>query len=200
MTQIRDGKRPLTAPILSISAVAALALAASGCTSGMRRALGVEKVAPDEFKVVTQAPLVIPPDFNLRPPEPGEVRPQDLAPSAAARSALLGPEFSTPMSEGEKGLVTKAAASSGGIEPDVRKTVDLEGGDLSRKSESFSNKILFWRKDKPQEAAPTSGPSDPLNSKSEADRLAEAQAASTATGGKPVIIERKETGIRLPGL
>lgn len=37
----------------------------------MRDTLGVNRRAPDEFKVVSRPPLSIPPDFNLRPPEPG---------------------------------------------------------------------------------------------------------------------------------
>ncbi|MEQ1890052.1 MAG: DUF3035 domain-containing protein, partial [Alphaproteobacteria bacterium] len=32
----------------------------SGCT-GAKRAFGMEKVTPDEFTVVTKAPLVLPP-------------------------------------------------------------------------------------------------------------------------------------------
>ena len=48
------------------------------------------KVTPDEFRVVTKAPLVVPPDYALRPPAPGEPRPQELQPESAARTALLG--------------------------------------------------------------------------------------------------------------
>ena len=42
----------------------------SGCES-LRNAAGLTKKSPDEFAVTTKAPLVIPPDFNLRPPLPG---------------------------------------------------------------------------------------------------------------------------------
>jgi len=31
----------------------------------------------DEFAVVTKAPLIMPPDYNLRPPRPGAARPQE---------------------------------------------------------------------------------------------------------------------------
>jgi hypothetical protein len=196
MTQQRDKTRSNLTPILSIGAVATLALTAGGCTAGMRRAMGVEKVAPDEFRVVTQAPLVIPPDFNLRPPEPGEARPQDLQPDAAARTALLGPEFQTPMSSGEKALVASAVDSAGGVEPNVRDTVDLEGGDLAKKPKSFSDRILFFKGD----GAPEAAKGSPLDSQTEADRLAEAEAAKNVTGGKAVVIEPKKQGIKLPGL
>ena len=73
--------------IVATALVAAVGL--SGCTS-TRQALGMTKVTPDEFRVVTKAPLVVPPDFALRPPAPGKPRPQELQPESAARVALLG--------------------------------------------------------------------------------------------------------------
>ena len=194
MTDHKGGNRRKLTPILTIGAAAALAVSAGGCTNGMRKALGVEKVAPDEFKVVTQAPLVIPPDFNLRPPEPGEARPQDLAPAAAARSALLGPEFTTPMSAGERGLVMQATAAAGGTEQDIRTQVDLESADVSKKSPGFADKVMFWSDKGPKTSA--GGQPAALDSQSEADKLA----GDASTGGKPVVIEPKKTGIRLPGL
>ena len=42
----------------------------AGCHTASR-ALGMTKVTPDEFRVVTKAPLTLPPDFSLRPPAPG---------------------------------------------------------------------------------------------------------------------------------
>lgn len=44
----------------------------AACSGGeVRETLGVNRRAPDEFKVVSRPPLSIPPDFSLRPPEPG---------------------------------------------------------------------------------------------------------------------------------
>ena len=53
----------------------ALGFGLSGCNSA-GQALGITKVTHDEFRVVTKAPLTIPPDYSLRPPSPGEPRPQ----------------------------------------------------------------------------------------------------------------------------
>ena len=36
------------------------------------------RIRPDEFAVTRQAPLVVPPDFALSPPNPGAPRPQDV--------------------------------------------------------------------------------------------------------------------------
>src|ERR1043165_2260549 len=60
----------------------------SGCDS-LRNAAGLTKKSPDEFAVTTKAPLVIPPDFNLRPPLPGAPPSNTLDPSSNAELALF---------------------------------------------------------------------------------------------------------------
>jgi hypothetical protein len=62
--------------------------ALSGCDS-LRHAAGLEKKSPDEFAVTTKAPLVIPPDFSLRPPLPGAPPTNTLDPSDSAQQALF---------------------------------------------------------------------------------------------------------------
>ena len=64
------------------------AVALGGCFHH-EDAIGFNPNAPDEFKVVSKAPLVVPPDYALRPPSPGEPRPQELQPESSARLALL---------------------------------------------------------------------------------------------------------------
>lgn len=46
------------------------ALILSSCGDSTKRALGLARIAPDEFAVVKSAPLSQPPDFKLRPPRP----------------------------------------------------------------------------------------------------------------------------------
>jgi hypothetical protein len=48
------------------------------------------KRAPDEFAVVRRAPLIVPPDFDLRPPDPGAPRPNIGTTADQARVALTG--------------------------------------------------------------------------------------------------------------
>src|SRR6185437_16216219 len=84
-------------------AVAGLLLGAAGlagCKSASA-AFGLEKVTPDEFRVVTKAPLTLPPDYSLRPPQPGEPRPQELQPESAARQAIEGEREGDVRSDGE---------------------------------------------------------------------------------------------------
>lgn len=58
-----------------------------GC-SDLRLALGMDRVGPDEFAVESRAPLLIPPDFNLRPPQPGAPRPQEVTAAERARRVI----------------------------------------------------------------------------------------------------------------
>lgn len=178
--------------IVASALIAAAGLA--GCQS-TRNALGMTKVTPDEFRVVTKAPLVVPPDFALRPPAPGKPRPQELQPESAARTALLGAREGEARSEGEKLLVAKAGAEK--ADPLIRYVVDDEFGDVSHKEKSFADKVMFWRGDKKAAApaAPGAETATPVDAAAEDARIA------ALTGGKTVVIQREgQHRIKLPGL
>src|SRR5580698_3458643 len=93
-------------PAVLIASLGIAGLGLSGCKS-TQAALGMTKVVPDEFAVVTKAPLVVPPDYALRPPTPGEPRPEELQPESQARIALLNQRAGEVRSDGEKLLVAK---------------------------------------------------------------------------------------------
>jgi hypothetical protein len=185
---------------LNRAAIAALLLAGAGLggcnhTAG---ALGLNKVTPDEFRVVAKAPLVIPPDYSLRPPKPGEPRPQELQPESAARVALLGEREGESRSDGEKLLVSKAGADR--ADPLVRFVVDDEFGDIAHKDKSFADRVIFWRKDKTDK-----GQADLATASQQSasiDPAAEAKQVTQLTGDQPIIIQRDKRGsfIKLPGL
>jgi hypothetical protein len=184
----------MSANRLFVATAIVAAIGLSGCGS-TRKALGMSKVTPDEFRVVTKAPLVVPPDYALRPPAPGEPRPQELQPESVARSALLGQAAGENRSEGEKLLVSKAGGEK--ADPLVRYVVDDEFGDLAHKDKSFADRVMFWKSDKPAEAAPGVGgdAAAPIDPAAEDERL------KKLTGGKSVVIQRGQNSrIKLPGL
>ncbi|RAK62127.1 DUF3035 domain-containing protein [Phenylobacterium kunshanense] len=180
--------------IVATALVAAAGLA--GCQS-TQKALGMSKVTPDEFRVVTKAPLVVPPDYALRPPAPGEPRPQELQPESAARNALLGQREGEQRTDGEKLLVAKAGADK--ADPLVRYVVDDEFGDLAHKEKGFADRVMFWRKgDAPAKPAEGAGLD---NSNAPVDAAAEQERVAKLTGGKPITIQREaKSRIKLPGL
>jgi hypothetical protein len=171
----------------------------AGCNSASR-ALGIAKVTPDEFRVVSKAPLILPPDYSLRPPAPGEPRPQELQPESAARTAILGIRASEQRSEGEKLLASKAGGDK--ADPLVRYVVDDEFGDLAHKDPSFADKVMFWRKAAPAPAAANSAKATGADTAVPIDPAVEAARLKSLTGGKPVLIQRDQTDnkLKLPGL
>ena len=77
----------------------------AGCDS-LRDAAGLTKQSPDEFAVVTKAPLVIPPDFNLHPPSPGAAPLNQEDPTTAAQGALFNGTDPQTVAAGMRGNFT----------------------------------------------------------------------------------------------
>lgn len=179
----------MTTRSIALMAVLAAATATSGC-AGLSRAMGATKVTPDEFRVVTQAPLTLPPDYNLRPPRPGEPRPQERDPDAEARAALFGDEMGQAASAGEHSLVTAAGAAA--VDPSIRDTIDFEAQGVVRRNEGFVDRVLAFGGSSAARPAP-------LDADEEARRLEEEESIRRATGGGQVVIERDRGGFKLPG-
>ena len=172
--------------------LAAAALALSACEN-VRSELGLTKQSPDEFRVVSRAPLSLPPEFTLRPPEPGTVRPQEGSPQDQAKRAVFRAEApgetlderipADGRSIGERSLLMAAGADK--AEPGIRQIVDRETGRLNEESESFVNDLVFWRDEPP--------PGEVIDAEGEAQRLREnAALGRSVTSGETPTIERKD--------
>jgi hypothetical protein len=182
------------AVVLKLAVVAVVAGGLGACQS-LREAAGASKTVPDEFRVVAKAPLVVPPEFNLRPPRPGEARPLELQPDLQARSAVFGVQLGATASEGERALIAQMGASN--ADPRVRDVVDDETGNLARKPRTFADRVLGRYPDPSPGAMPA-----PLSPEQEAERLrAEQRAITNATGGRaPTIQQNNPRGFKLPGM
>ncbi len=139
-----------------------------GC-GDVRQGLGFEKKAPDEFAVVSRAPLSLPPDYTLRPPQPGAPRPNAISPRVRAEQALLqdedtgsaymiqgstmvlanqvSPTANLPRGEslGTAALLAQAGALT--ATPGVRQSVDAETERLMRQQRDPLRRLMFWRDD-----------------------------------------------------
>lgn len=184
---------------IAVIAVLAGATSLAGCQSS-RQALGMTKITPDEFRVVSKAPLVVPPDFSLRPPAPGQPRPQELQPESAARNALIGRSLSETRSDGEKLLVARAGADK--ADPLIRFVIDDESGDIAHKDKSFADTVMFWKPGQPrgpQATAAQAAAAD--NTPAPLDPAAEEARIKTLIGDKSVVIAREHSSkIKIPGL
>jgi hypothetical protein len=99
---------------LSVLIVSTLTLVACG---------GNGKFSPDEFDVVSRAPLAVPPEATLAPPRAGQPHAQQINPTQQAFEALFpGKRFrrQLPKSSSELSLLRQLHRS----EPDVRSNAD----------------------------------------------------------------------------
>ena len=74
----------------NIAARSALAVAGAAMLAGCGGSGLFNRERPDEFAVQRQAPLVVPPDFQLVPPEPGAPRPAEGTAAQQALDVLFG--------------------------------------------------------------------------------------------------------------
>ena len=189
---------------MGVAAVVGLAVALGGCGNQVRQALGMTKRSPDEFQVVAHAPLTLPPDYNLRPPEPGAPRPQEGTARDQAQTALYGSnsyngsDFSagssfgaafgsssgTAQSAGELALLQNAGAA--GIDSDIRAQIDAETAAQVERDQTLIERLVFWRSPEPYGTVV-----DPVK---ETERLRENQALGkpVTEGETPIIIRRRQ--------
>lgn len=165
--------------LLTVLAAGVAAAALGGCTD-IKRAIGIEKVVPDEFAVVSRAPLALPPDYSLRPPQPGAPPTQEVAAQDQARQAVFRgstqqqaalPPAAGARSGGEGALLREAGVSA--ADPHIREVVTEDQQATPEGGKSFVDRLLFWRS--------PSKPDQTLDPTKEAERIREAQAA-----GRPV--------------
>ena len=179
------------ARIAPLAVVLVLAGGLGGC--GMFDNLGgSKKVSPDEFRIVSHSPLTMPPNAELRPPRPGEPRPQETSTADQAREALsptlaarnVAPDAKVPRSgdASEQALVAKAGA--GGIDPNIRAQVNRDTRVIDDSNKSFIDSLIFW-----QDKGPTGTIVDPAK---EQQRLRDAQATGQpSTAPTPKIVRRQ---------
>jgi hypothetical protein len=177
-------------------------LSLSGCGGSVRQALGMTKHSPDEFLTVAHAPLTMPPDYSLRPPEPGAPRPQEGTAAQQAQTALYannsgGTTLPTPGTSSEGG--TEAAQSSGevallqnagaqGIDPGIRAQIDNETAAQIERDQTLIERLVFWRTPEPYGTVV-----DPV---AESKRLQENQAlGKPVTEGETPIITVRRKGV-----
>jgi hypothetical protein len=156
-------------PFFALAALASLGLALSGCSS-IRDAAGINKAPPDEFAVVTKAPLVIPPDFNLRPPKPGAAPTNQSSPTDSAQTALFGDDPATvaaslPTTYSNEERYVLASTGAAGADHGIRQQIAADSKSMETATGSFTDTLLF-------RSAPDPNAGHQLDADAEHDRLA----------------------------
>lgn len=159
--------KKLVLPVLLGTAVVALAACSSRGTPN----------APDEFNIVKKAPLTVPPEYSLRPPEIGDVRPVEADPTRQTQVLAFGTDIGRNASAVERVLVARAGAIA--VSPIIRDIIDYDEAGLLRKGRTISEAVTSYEGTE--------------------EELALA-AEDNATGGGDVKIERGSgRRIKLPG-
>ncbi|WP_227010138.1 DUF3035 domain-containing protein [Pelagibius marinus] len=172
--------------------VAGLALGLSAC-GGFSESLGTSKQSPDEFRVVSRAPLTVPPDFQLRPPEPGAPRPQVGTPAQQAERAVFRNDAGVNQTAnaaprrvtvGEQALLSAAGAQE--ADPNIRQVVNRETKQINEEADYFVDRLIFWN-----DITPAGTVVDPV---AERRRLQENAALGqpSTTGPTPQIERRRK--------
>ncbi len=178
------------------------ALAVSGVLllascSGVQDQFSLTSTPPDEFKVTTRAPLAVPPDFNLRPPAPGEPRPQEGTATQQAKQVIFRASDNAELTLeeamradgrtlGERALLIEAQADQ--AQSGIRQVVERESKTFREEDGYLYDVLVFWRDEEP--------PGQIIDAEAEAKRLQEnAALGKPVTAGETPTIERKKKAL-----
>ncbi len=173
----------------------------TGCGSA-RDIVGLSKQSPDEFEVVTRAPLSLPPDYGLRVPVPNFSRTQKKSVSESADKLIPARGFQSPgqnlsrvdrsgaISPAEDAILGRAQAKISN--QSIRAEINSDNKTISDTDKKLIEKIIFWQG--------TNKPGAVLDPEKESERI-----KGLKSDGKPIsnsavpVIERADRGL-LDGL
>ena len=134
----------VASPLIGLAGVLLIA----GC-SDWKKTIGLEKSTPDEFAVELRAPLTMPPDFNLRPPQPGAPRPQEKSSDQQARQTI---EQAGPGEPGKQAPDFRLRRAEDGL-PDIGARAARRPTRM-RSSASRASRISSWGISRAPERSP----------------------------------------------
>ncbi len=162
--------KPLHSVVLPVVFSAALLTACQ--SNSVRDLVGLDKSAPDEFRVVSRPPLSVPPQFNLRPPgdtsgsapntAPAHVKAQSLilndgegntyelpAPNADTAVVPVTITSQQPANSAESQFLKNAGADV--ADSSVRRALEEEkiNRQLEKEESSWWDSISMWEKKEP---------------------------------------------------
>ncbi len=128
----------------SIIIVVTASLFISSCNT-VRSSAGVNRKVIDEYSVIENPPLVVPPNFNLLPPDQIESKKINDTDSELAKEILFGLDETENDSNNDSSLMKKIIdeTNANEVDGDIREFVDQEfAGEVSsvEDEEIFENK------------------------------------------------------------
>ena len=133
---------------IAVSVLVLSSFVLTACES-VKESLGMGRQVPDEFAVIKQEPLTLPPSYDLRPPRPGAPRPTSKRPEMQAKEAVTGKLVksqaesrtdSTSFSSAEDALLEQAGARY--ADPDIRDKIDSITYETNKKDIPVAKRIF----------------------------------------------------------
>ena len=107
----------------------------------VRQSAGVNRKNIDEYAVIENPPLVIPPDFNLMPPDQIEAKNIDDTEKELAKEILFGLEDDEVQSTGNTSLIAEIIkeTEANSISNDIRANIDQSFAGIKSSIDDESN-------------------------------------------------------------
>lgn len=184
-------------PLIFLAACAALGACSSG--GDIRETLGLNRKAPDEFRVYARPPLTVPPDFNLRAPGTATDAPAAIPADMQARNTVLGSTDSAPLLGKANTVVPIVSA---GELPSTADAQFLQNAGAHRAQSTVRSQIQqesetgLVQKDSHYLLNPTSTSEPTVDATKEAQRIKQNKAENKpVTAGDTPVEEQKSKGI-----
>ena len=130
--------------------VTILSLFLASCNA-VRQSAGVNRKVIDEYSVIENPPLVIPPDFNLIPPEQLESKNIDNVDSDLAKEILFGLENDESSIEKNQTLLNVIVNQTGASEVDINIRENINQEFAGEKS-TLTDETVFKNEDELNQA------------------------------------------------
>ena len=128
------------------------------CNS-VRESAGVNRKVIDEYSVIENPPLVIPPNFNLLPPEQIESRDIEDTESELAKEILFGLDENQNEENSNNSLIVEIIkeTNANDVDSNIRETINQE---FAGEKSSINDETTFQSEDELNEAIEATGKKD----------------------------------------
>ena len=120
-----------------------LTLTVSACGSGLSDAFAYKKNPPDEFAILKKQPLIIPPDYSLKPPNEAGSKIARSSTRVEAEQILTGREvdINEIASDGEREILDRVGSNPS--QNNVRAKIQNDGNNVISKDKTVTEKLIL---------------------------------------------------------
>lgn len=167
----------------------------AACSGSVRDTLGMRRSAPNEFKVVSNPPLSVPPEFSLRPPVPDDSFVENKSTSTEAKKVLFEKASAdiTISSETNGEEAFRSLFNANEANPEIKSLLQKEIIEAAKQEEEKSfieknllSKIPSFSKDNEKQESDSI-----VDAKLEKDRITESKnKGEEITGNQTPVVEQ----------